>query len=95
MTLTETKHDSLESWLANPAGIATLPVERLEQLHTLASGFNRSLDEAGGSPLHTVVSIKVPAQKALRMSTHIQSDAEAVLTSVSKLFAELAPLAPL
>lgn len=86
---------AVESWLAQPVGISTLPVHVIEELHSLASAFNRSLDEAGSSPLHTVVSIKVPAQKALYVAAKAQSDATELESAVAALLAGLGPFATL
>lgn len=74
---------ALEAWLAAPILAQDLPTAQIENLQSLASAFNRSLDEVGGSPLHTVISIKIPATKALRLLPHIAEDARAVELAVS------------
>lgn len=86
---------ALGSWLARPVLLSDLPTKQIEDLHALASAFNRCLDEAGSSPLHTVVSIKVPAAKALRLVGVVQVDSAAVESAVAALLVTLGPLAPI
>jgi hypothetical protein len=86
---------ALEAWLAGPVLVSELPAKQIEDLHSLASAFNRSLDEAGGSPLHTVVSIKLPAAKGLRLLPQIVPLSSAVESAVAGNLAKLGSLAPL
>lgn len=82
-----------EAWLAGPVLVSELPAKQIEDLQSLASAFNRSLDEAGSSPLHTVVSIKVPAAKALRLLPHVVADSTAVECAVAAQLEALGSLA--
>jgi hypothetical protein len=84
---------AIEAWLANPVLLSMLPAKQIEELHSLGSAFNRCLDEAGSSPLHTVVSIKVPAAKALRLLPQIYAGLAAVESAVGDAVAALGSLA--
>ena len=83
---------AVASWIAAPLHLADLNPESVSNLYAFATAFNRSLDEAGSSPLHTVVSIKIPAQKALRLVGEIQSGAGSVQNAISGLLERLGPL---
>jgi hypothetical protein len=84
---------AIEAWLANPVLLSLLPAEEIEDIHSLASAFNRCLDEAGSSPLHTVVSIKIPAAKALRLLPQIATGSAAVESAIGGAVAALGSLA--
>ncbi len=86
---------AVEVWLGSPVLMSDLPSMQIEDLHSLASAFNRSLDEAGSSPLHTVKSIKVPAAKALRILPRIVPLANTVESAVAAQLAKLGSVAPL
>lgn len=80
---------AVEAWLANPILLSALPVDEIERFHTYGTAFNRSLDEAGTSPLHTVVSIKGPAQRALQMLPDIAEAASSVASTVARQLAAI------
>ena len=84
---------AVSSWLARPILLTDLPGKELENLHALGSAFNRCLDEAGSSPLHTVVSIKIPATKALRLVAEIRANCAVLEAAASALLSALGPLA--
>jgi hypothetical protein len=84
---------AIEAWLANPVLLSMLPAKQIEDLHSLGSAFNRCLDEACSSPLHTVVSIKVPAAKALRLVPQVSAGSAAVESAVGGAVAALGSLA--
>jgi hypothetical protein len=84
-----------QGWLAQPPAIASLPLAQVEAFYMLASGFNRSVDEAGSSPLHTVASIKIPAIKALRLAPQVKSEATTIIRAIDEIVAGLGPIASL
>jgi hypothetical protein len=86
---------AIEAWLAGPVLVSKLPVKQIEDLQSFGSAFNRSLDEAGSSPMHTVVSIKVPAAKALRLLPQVAAGSTAVEAAIAGELALLGPLSAL
>ena len=86
---------AIEAWLGGPVLVSALPVKQIEDLHSFGSAFNRSLDEAGSSPLHTVVSIKIPARKALRLLPQVAACSTAVESAVAGQLAALGSSATL
>lgn len=86
---------ALSSWLAKPILLADFAPKQIEDLYSFAIAFNQSLDEAGASPLHTVLSIKIPASKALRLSEPIRQMSAALEATLHALLASLGPLTPL
>jgi hypothetical protein len=86
---------AVENWLGAPVLVSTLPGKQIEDLHSFGTAFNRSLDEAGTSPVHTVVSIKIPARKALRLLPHVVECSAVVESAVANQLEALGPVAPL
>ncbi len=84
-----------EAWLARPVLVDALPANEIEEFYSFATAFNRCLDEAGSSPLHTVVSIKIPATKALRLAPELASHAALIEAAVGRQLAVLGPVARL
>lgn len=85
--------NAIASYLLKPFLVVDMPVEVVERFWSMGTAFNRALDDAGGSPLHTVVSIKVPAAKALQLTPELLEDTKVLKQSVRKVLAKLGPLA--
>jgi len=85
--------NAVASYLLKPFLVVDMPVEVVERFWSMGTAFNRALDDAGGSPLHTVVSIKVPAAKALQLTPKLVEDTKVLKQSVRKVLAKLGPLA--
>jgi len=80
-------------YLQRPFLVSELPVEVIERFWSMGSVFNRALDEAGSSPLHTVVSIKVPAAKALQLIPQLAKDVPALKEALGDALTKLGPIA--
>lgn len=80
------------SYLLKPFLVSDLPIEIIERFWAMGTTFNRTLDEASVSPLHTVVSIKIPAIKVLPLTSQLMQDIQTLKDSISKILAKLGPL---
>lgn len=80
------------SYLLKPFLVSDLPIEIIQRFWSMGTAFNRSLDESTASPLHTVVSIKIPAINALQSTSQLMEDIQTLKNSVSKILAKLGPL---
>lgn len=85
--------NAVASYLLKPFLVGDMPVEVVEKFWSMGTAFNRALDEAGSSPLHTVVSIKVPAAKAFKLIPQLVEETKVLKQSVRKVLAKLGPLA--
>jgi hypothetical protein len=87
--------NAVSSYLQRPYLVERMPVAVMEHLWLVGTTFNRTLDEAGGSPLHTVVSIKVPAANALGLKSLLVADLQTTSQAVNAVMSQLEPLAPM
>lgn len=85
--------NAVASYLLKPFLVTDIPFDIIERFWSMGTAFNRVLNEAGVSPLHTVVSIKVPAANALQITSQLTQDLMALKQSVVKALAKLGPLA--
>jgi hypothetical protein len=83
------------AWLARPIMLSALPADSIEELYSRATAFNRHLDDAGTSPLHTVDSIRVPAAKALGEVSSLAKILATVQKALRDLLSQLGPVAPI
>ena len=81
--------------LLRPSSLGSIDYEFVASVHDRAVGLNRSLDEVGVSPLHTVVSIKIPAMNALRFVGPLEKDHAALEALIKEELLALGPIAPL
>ncbi|MFH1918678.1 MAG: hypothetical protein ABIP48_02150 [Planctomycetota bacterium] len=85
--------NATESYLRRPFMPNDLPVEVVERFWAVGTAFNRELDKAGASPLHTVVSIKIPAANALEITSQLSQDAATLTQAINRTLLALGPLA--
>ena len=83
------------AFLIKPLLFVDLPVQTVERFWSLGTAFNQSLDQAGASPLHTVVSIKQPAIRALQLVPSLRENVDEIATQVEHSLAQLGSLAAL
>lgn len=87
------KVHAVASYLVKPFLASDLPIEVIERFWSMATAFNRTLDEAGGSPFGRGDTSKIPAQTALRLTSQIRLDIQTLKNSVNKVLAKFGPLA--
>lgn len=87
---------ALSAALARPGHIAALDLSAVESIHDRSVAFNKALDDAGASPLRTVVSTKIPARKALKISlSGLKADLEELEGALEQKLEQLGPIAPI
>lgn len=85
--------NAVASFLIRPVLFVDIPLKTAEGFWSRATAFNQTLDQAGASPLHTVVSIKKPATGALKLVPGLREDMHAIAEGVTKSMAQLGALA--
>lgn len=91
--LSRLRMNAVVSFLTKPLLFIDLSVEVVERFWSNGAAFNQALDQAGTSPLHTVVSIKVPAIRALQLVPQLTQDIEIMHNVVERAMEQLGPLA--
>lgn len=87
--------NAVAAFLVRPSVYAAVPIQIVETLWSHGTSFNQALDQAGSSPLHTVVSIKQPAIRALQYVPSLRECASVVSAKVEQALSQLGPLAAL
>jgi len=83
------------AFLVRPLAYAEVPIPVVETLLSHGTSFNQALNQAGSSPLHTIVSIKQPAIRALQYVSSLRDCALVISAKVEHAFSQLGPLAAL
>ncbi|MGO9312847.1 MAG: hypothetical protein ACLQDI_08930 [Syntrophobacteraceae bacterium] len=84
--------NALSSYLRCPFLVQQIPVQIIERFWAMSTAFNRTIDKVGSSPLHTVVSIKIPAIEALQLKSELVSDVQAINQTINGVLSQLGPL---
>ena len=87
--------NAVAAFLIKPVAFVDVPIKTAEELWSRATAFNQTLDQAGASPLHTVVSIKNPAIAALQLTDCLKQEMEAIISGVERSMAQLGAIAAL
>jgi hypothetical protein len=85
--------NAVSAFLIRPVLFEDIPLKVAEAFWSRGTAFNQTLDQAGASPLHTVVSIKQPAIAALKLVAGLQQDMQAIADGVERSMARLGALA--
>ena len=85
--------DAVASYLATPFLTAHLPLEIVERFWAYGMVFNRALDQAGTSPLQTVVSIKIPAATAVQTIAPLLHDVVVLKQAIDQILLSVGPIA--
>ena len=83
------------AFLIKPLLFASLPINTVEQFWSMGTAINQAIDQAGASPLHTVVSIKQPAIGALQLVPLLRENIRVIAAHVEQSLAQLGSLAAL
>ena len=83
------------AFLVRPLQFARLDLAQVERFWSHGQAFNLALDQATSSPLHTVVSVKLPAARALQLVPYLRESMGQIGTQVEAVLSELGPLAAL
>jgi hypothetical protein len=86
---------AMSAWLLRPLALPSLPAAKIEEIFAQATSFNRTLDDVGVSPLHTVVSIKIPAIHAAALVGPLSQHFAELQHSIEQQLAQLGPIAPI
>lgn len=84
--------NAIAAFLVRPVLFEDIPLNVAESFWSRGTAFNKILDQAGASPLHTVVSIKQPAIEALGFVTGLNEDIRTIADGVEKSMAQLGAL---
>lgn len=87
--------NAVSAFLVRPVLYVEVPPNSVETFWSHGSSFNQALDQAGASPLHTVVSIKQPAIRALQYVPSLRECVQVIGAKVEYALSQLGPLAAL
>ena len=84
--------NAMSSYLVRPIATADIPLATMERCWSMGTIFNSLLDAPDISPLQTVVSIKIPAQKLMSVEPQLTSDLQVLHAAGLAVMAKLGPL---
>jgi hypothetical protein len=84
--------NALSAYLERPFLVQQMPIQIIERFWAMGTTFNRTMDKVGGSPLQTVVSIKIPAIEALELKPQLVADVQTITGATNGVLSNLGPL---